>query len=449
MISDVRVLFVGLLKAAMIVVAANIVFFSLIAAVDTSIDHRIIRDRLVEAARQGVINDQDNPPELPMYSDRFTDCLAMSLNLPDSPARNAFEMIRDTEIAKIEVMGACRALVMMLKDRNSVGTQNYVRYWHGYQIISKPFLRFGDVRDLRYIVACMLVGLVFLFSLNVASALVNANHTALFALWFAAGYLLLTDGADMGNVFTHGISLVEIFAAALGAFWAVKARSRVSLLSMAVLIGCVNSFFDLLFNPPLGLSALAVGVVAAKAQEPSTTRDILRTVVVLAIGWGIGFFGTYACRFVIALLLSPSPLATLQEIVEAGLLRVSGGGDKIKQVVGWATVKNYGYPMLRPSFAVFVAITAAFAAALRFGGYRWTWRPVLLILLAPGLISVLWFEALRNHSQHHHWFTYRSASFSLVCLAACLMFGFSDRDPSKTGESAHRQFGDTEANLRS
>ncbi|MFX5972654.1 hypothetical protein ABTE98_20095, partial [Acinetobacter baumannii] len=68
--------------------------------------------------------------------------------------------------------------------------------------------------------------------------------------------------------------------------------------------------------------------------------------------------------------------------------------------------------MLRPSFAVFVAITAAFAAALRFGGYRWTWRPVLLILLAPGLISVLWFEALRNHSQHHHWFTYRSASFS-------------------------------------
>lgn len=136
MISDVRVLFVGLLKAAMIVVAANIVFFSLIAAVDTSIDHRIIRDRLVEAARQGVINDQDNPPELPIYSDRFTDCLAMSLNLPDRPDRNAFEMIRDTEIAKIEVMGACRALVMMLKDRNSVGTQNYVRYWHGYQIIS-------------------------------------------------------------------------------------------------------------------------------------------------------------------------------------------------------------------------------------------------------------------------------------------------------------------------
>jgi len=34
-------------------------------------------------------------------------------------------------------------------------------------------------------------------------------------------------------------------------------------------------------------------------------------------------------------------------------------------------------------------------------------------------------HAVENHSQHHHWFTYRSASFSLVCLAAAVIFSFS------------------------
>lgn len=228
---------------------------------------------------------------------------------------------------------------------------------------------------------------------------------------------------------------------------AVKARSRASLLSIAVAIGCVNSFFDLLFNPPLCLSALVVAVVAAYAEEGPTTRDVVRAIAVLSIGWAIGFFEAYACRFVMTLLLSPSPLATLQEIAAAGLLRVSGGGEKIKQIVGWAPAKNYGYPMLRLSFAAFVMISAATAAALRFTGYRWTWRPVLLILLAPGFISVLWFEILRNHSQYHHWFTYRSASFSLVCLAAVLMFGFSKQDGGKINRLAHQSSAGTDGNL--
>jgi hypothetical protein len=101
----------------------------------------------------------------------------------------------------------------------------------------------------------------------------------------------------------------------------------------------------------------------------------------------------------------------------------------------WATIKNFGYPMLKPSFAVFVVITAVFAAALPALDYRAKPRPYLLALLAPALISVLWFEILRNHSQHHHWFTYRSASFSLVCLAAAVIFSFS-RKPRPDGIGA-------------
>jgi hypothetical protein len=325
----------------------------------------------------------------------------------------------------IEGSGACHALTAMLQNPQSVGIMNYGRYWHGYQILSKPFLRFSDIRDLRYILACLTIGAVFIYSTIIATALTGATAGPINGLWFGLGYLMLTDGADLANVFTQTLSLLTIFALPIAIFWAIKAKVRWSLLLLAVAVGSVNSFFDLLFNPPLGLSTLAIAVIAALAGEKLSVRGIARITATLALGWAIGFFGTYVCRFAIDVLLSDSPFATLQGIITAGLFRISGTEDKIKQVVFWATIKNFGYPMLRPSFAVFVVITGIYAIVLRARGYRLAPRPVLSILLAPCLISALWFEIFRNHSQHHHWFTYRSASFSLVCLAAALMFCLS------------------------
>jgi hypothetical protein len=362
----------GLLKAGVLVMAANIIFFLLVFIVDASLDHHVIFDRLADAAAHGVINDQDNPPDLATYSDRFTDCVAMSLNMHDGTDRTALQLIRDSEVSMVDGLGACAGLMTTLKNPQSISTMYYGRYWHGYQILSKPFLRFGDIRDLRYILACLVIGSVFVYATTVATALAGATDGPLYGLWFAVGYLLLTDVANLANVFTHALSLVMIFALPIAAFWAIRARVKCSLLLVAVAIGCVNSFFDLLFNPPLGLSTLVVAVASASS-----------------------------------------------------LFRISGMEDKIKPVVFWATIKNFGFPMLKPSFAVFVIITGAFAAVLRTKGYRFAPRPVLLALLAPSFLSVLWFEILRNHSQHHHWFTYRSASFSLLCLAAAIMFCLS------------------------
>jgi hypothetical protein len=415
----------GLLKAGVLVIAANIIFFLLVFIVDASLDHHVIFDRLADAAAHGVINDQDNPPDLATYSDRFTDCVAMSLNMHDGTDRTALQLIRDSEVSMVDGLGACAGLMTTLKNPQSIGTMYYGRYWHGYQILSKPFLRFGDIRDLRYILACLVIGAVFVYATTVATALAGAADGPLYGLWFAVGYLLLTDVANLANVFTHALSLVMIFALPIAAFWAIRARVKCSLLLVAVAIGCVNSFFDLLFNPPLGLSTLVVAVAAASSSENPSVRDIVRMIAVVAFGWAIGFFGTYFCRFAIDVLLSEAPLATLRQIIASGLFRISGMEDKIKPVVFWATIKNFGFPMLKPSFAVFVIITGAFAAVLRTKGYRFAPRPVLLALLAPSFLSVLWFEILRNHSQHHHWFTYRSASFSLLCLAAAIMFCLS------------------------
>jgi hypothetical protein len=416
--------FAQLIRAGILVVLANVVFFALVLIVNASIDHDVLFDKVSTAASNGMIDDQDYPAGLATYSDRFTDCVAIGLNLGGSPHRSSWEFIRDTEVPRIEGLGACPSLVRMLTEKRNVPTANYGRYWHGYQIFSKPFLYLSDVRHLRYIFASLAVIAVMLFSVTISIAYCGARG-AYYGVWFAAGYILLTDGADLANVFTHSISLFTIFLAPTIAFWALRAGYKQQLFLIAVTIGCVNAFFDLLFNPPLGLSALIIGTAAGLADEDLSARDIMRVVLLITFGFCIGFFGTYVCRFAIAAFLSDNPLATLEEIFTAGLFRVSGIEEKIRSVFFWATIKNFGYPMLRPSFVVFMMITGAMAALLWRSFHQIRIRPEFLALLAPTLVSVLWFEILRNHSQHHHWFTYRSASFSLVCLAAFVIFGMS------------------------
>jgi hypothetical protein len=416
--------FSDLVYAGVLVLIANALFFVAIFAVDAAIDHKRLFDRVAEAAATNAITDQDYPPELATYADRFTDCVGLSLNLGGRADRSARELFRDTEVPRVEGLGACPALLRMLNDKSSVTLADYSRYWHGYQIFSKPFLYLSTVGNLRYVFASLLIIAVTLFSLNISAAL-SAADGALIGAWFAGGFILLTDGADLANVFTHSISLLSIFSAATLMFWALRAGHRQYLFLMAVAAGCVISFFDLLFNPPLALSALIVGAAAALNSDELSAKDVMRLALVIAFGWAVGFFGTYVCRFALAVGLSDTPRETFQEILTAGLFRIGGTEEKIRQIVGWATVKNFGYPMLRPSFGVFVLFTGIVAAVLWRRHRNIAARPVYLALLLPTPICVVWYEALRNHSQHHHWFTYRSASFALVCLAAAFLFGLS------------------------
>jgi hypothetical protein len=435
MVAETRISLLNLFQAAFLIIGANLAFFLMVFAVDASINHRVLAEKLARAINLGVVDGRDYPADLSTYADRYTDCVALGLNLVDEPDRNAFGLMKDSEIAKVEGVNACAALMMMIEDKKAVGKMNYGRYWHGYQIFSKPFLRFGDIRDLRYILACLVIGAVFTFSTIVAIRFTGTANGAFRGLWFAGGYLLLTDGANLGNVFTHSLSLLAIFSMPLAVFWAIKTGVKRPLFLMAVAVGSVNAFFDLLFNPPLGLSTLVVATVAASSDENTSARDIIRIIAVVSFGWAVGFFGTYVCRFAIAALLSDAPFTTLQQIFTAGMFRVSGIEEKIEPVMFWATIKNFGYPMLKPSFAVFAVVTAAFMAGLALLGYRAKPRPWLLALLAPAFISVMWFEIFRNHSQHHHFFTYRSASFSLVCLAAAIIFSFSKKHGARETEA--------------
>ena len=68
------------------------------------------------------------------------------------------------------------------------------------------------------------------------------------------------------------------------------------------------------------------------------------------------------------------------------------------------------------------AVVLVVVEIARRGGPRpWLTRwPDRLVLVATALIVPVWFELLRNHSQVHFWFTYRSLGLAFGVLMAAL-----------------------------
>ena len=57
---------------------------------------------------------------------------------------------------------------------------------------------------------------------------------------------------------------------------------------------------------------------------------------------------------------------------------------------------------------------------------RW---PDRALLAAPAALPLVWYEMLRNHSQVHYWFTYRSVAIALGILAAAVVARIGPTSP--------------------
>ena len=73
-----------------------------------------------------------------------------------------------------------------------------------------------------------------------------------------------------------------------------------------------------------------------------------------------------------------------------------------------------------------VALLVAFVVVWRRRGRwgppadRWVDR---LIIASPAVIPLVWYEILKNHSQVHVWFTYRSIALVIGIVAAAAVIG--------------------------
>jgi hypothetical protein len=143
----------------------------------------------------------------------------------------------------------------------------------------------------------------------------------------------------------------------------------------------------------------------------------------VAVGWFVGYAGTWATKWGLAIWLSDHRAGTLALIADQIGFRLYGleQGSNMYRVPLVPTItmilKSFESIGTVPLLAVIAAIVIRVRERASSFDRRRFYR-----LISPVVILFVWFEALSNHTQLHSNFTQRSAAAGLaIALAAAIM----------------------------
>lgn len=379
-----------------------------------------IDTRITQAFADGVLSSDERPSRvIHRYGHQFTECTSLQLSNDDEPDPLIATLRPQLHSTYVE---PCSELERSAAGIATPDRANYARYWHGYRAYLWPMLNVFSLETVRYINAAILFAATLYFFFGLRGA-IGATPAGLFLIVLMS----LTDIWRMWNITTHALSMTLILAGT-GLFARLYARRRNLTLAivMAALFGAAFNFIDFLTNPPMMPMLFSFVVLTGELEgpEPLSKASVISALIVsgvIALAWFGGYGLTWMTDWALAIWMSPDRHEDGLFILRQIALRLYG-------VEAHAEVPLYPLVptvmMILQSFiSVGSTVVALFAAAL-FVHLRTHWhafdRRRFLLLSAPTLITMAWFELLNNHTQTHSHFTYRSESAAIAIVFASM-----------------------------
>jgi hypothetical protein len=295
--------------------------------------------------------------------------------------------------------------------------RQYFRFWHGYQVLTRPILAVAGVAGIR------IAGLALLFAgLLVLGLGVTRLVGLTAAVVLTAPLVLLTNFTELPYSFPHALD-VSLALASCGALCLLVPRIRGDfwwLAAAGLALGAVFNFFTFLLTPALALALVMFvapvwsWVIGGRGWRLSA---LMRGLVVGA-AWLFGYGGTFVSKWVLAsAVFGWRPV--WNDAHQTVSHRLYGGdtGGPSYPVLGALRLNLAEYGHSTELIVLAVALALIAFVYIRRGGAALI---DLAVLAAPALIPFIWLFLLREHSNAHYWFTYRSLaiSFGIVYAAA-------------------------------
>ena len=412
-----------------LLLALNLLFAAAILLVDTAVSPASLQRRIAAFAVAGQIGPNYPVSQTGETLDSFSDCIALSLNVYGPPGRSALAQLRDEDVALGGAAGdtpACEALARAPASGDAgMRLQSYFRYWHGYQILTKPLILLINLVRARALLALLDVFAVVAFSL----AALSARRPE--ALLLALSFILLTDIANPLTPMTASIPLLAAFLGGLVVYRVARAGRLGPVLLATVVAASAAAYVDLIVVPPLDAMALAAGAAAGLAQMGLAQTGLARAgrrrralaVAVAAVlaAWAFGYLGTMALRVAASALLLADPMAGVRDFAGQLSMRLGGADGPVLHPTALMALHMNLWALRSGPFLPVVGGLAFALLALRLAaGWRPRWDARSLAWLGIALLPLPWYAVFRNHSEVHFWFTYRWLAFSVCLLLAAL-----------------------------
>lgn len=343
--------------------------------------------------------------------DNFTDALIMNqiYNIDRKhPVRSAMIVNRSSEGG---LDWDQPGLLLRRVHGEELKSHQYSRYWHGNTFLFRFVLLLMDFNMLRWTLY-LISGLLMVMLL--CAYYPEAGTLKTMALSF--GFLV-----TCGFVTQFSMQFFPVLALTLiGSLLVIKRDKSKDFGLLFFIVGSLTCYFDLLTAPLLTLGIpLAVMLSLNKDSQFDLKRNLL-TIIKLILLWGLGFALTFFMKWVLAsLILGQNVLADAYEVA---LYRMD-----TEVFTRWDALSR-NFKMI-PLWMIIVAVAVLIVIDV-VRHKRLNCKKALAYLLV-GVMPLVWYLLLSNHSYIHWWFTYRLLAITITCL----MLMLSDAIPTTSEKS--------------
>lgn len=293
------------------------------------------------------------------------------------------------------------------------GSWTYPRYWHGYLLLTKPLLclfSFRQVQLLNAAVQCMLV-LVVCWLLQRRA--LGVYIPAFLLVWL----MLMPPALALCMQFTPCWLIALVCTIVLLKMRPAHLASRGWLVFLYS--GIAVAYFDFLTYPLMAFGIPAAFYVLLTRQE--RTERTLGHLIQSGIAWGWGYAAMWVSKWVLATLFTGENVLH-DAFSQAALRSSSSAAVGVMNEFSYSPIftffTNLGVFLFTPVTLLTLAFVLYTACKARRAGTL-LWAPLqgpLLLYGAIGLLPLLWYTALRNHSLVHSWFTNKASSVLVLCI---------------------------------
>jgi hypothetical protein len=381
---------------------------------------------LLRGHRAGIFGVEERPPTpLGTTMDRYTECVAVTVGLGDPTGSSLLE----SAVVSPAYRG-CRRAVARLEELDATGelaeAPLYLRYWHGYTVVTRPSLAIFGLAGARWVALGLLAA-----SVTVLVASVKRAVGVLPAVTLVVPGLLTTDLLLGGLTIPHAIGLGATFLGGWIAFAAVSRRPTWIVAALAAaLAGTVMAYVDLLTTMPGSLALAAVGAtIAVFAAGAGPAWWVTAAGVV---GWGLGLAWMWAWKWVFAA-VAVGPKRVVDEVRSQVEFRLAGEHEGISDAPVRGLTSNLEYWWDRPLTPLVVVAVLAVVVTVAVRNRHRLSGQVAVCAAIVAVPFVIWYFALSNHNQIHVWLTYRSIPLAFGALGALVLAAVA---PTTTAPSA-------------
>lgn len=306
----------------------------------------------------------------------------------------------------------------------AMNMNGYGRYWHGYNLVLRPLLVFFNYEQIRWLCVVTFVFLSGGVAYSMYRTVGLGITVALGIAFILCKFPIIAYCMQFMNMMVLAMSAM-IF---LLGYWLPKNDNDIkkgqldNFYVFIFILASLTIFFDLLTTPilPIGLSVLVI------MEYMHSKHNYSFDFIVLLKGALVWFWGCISCWFakwwLNALVLD---CAILREAYNQIILRINApitmnDGAVMEASAIYSLIVNLAMLVQPLEFVWFEMLFFVLLFALLYLKFRFpkanadkNYSKIMLIFIA---LPILWYMLIKNHSQIHFWYTYRSLMISVVAL---------------------------------